>query len=178
MYALLMIMGPDVPTAPLYQALADLGYQLRTPATQEEALSMCANPPEGGQAVLGAGDGCPWAMLLAARYPIDALVLVGCPVRVRQGTRACPGMRGAMRRIFAVVADLLIIQPDSDKRIRPSGAQAVLRAVNSKVAEGRILPGATFQDLFTTCVRALAQEIARFLTCGNHTNALAKQELS
>ena len=174
MHVLIMLVEPDVPSGAFLDALRGIGCDVSVPSTLEEALTLSAGAAQRGLALIGVGNRCAWAMLLAARYPVEKLVLIGCPARVRLGVRACPGMRRAMRRLFAIVADLLIIQPGLDSDVRTGAAQAVLRGVSSQRAEARILPGASFPDLWTNCKHALIEAVLHFLAAPSPSNSLAK----
>ena len=55
---------------------------LAVPDPVDAELS-CAREAGHGLFLVGAGEGCLQALFLAERYPVEALVLIGCPLRPR-----------------------------------------------------------------------------------------------
>ena len=134
-----------------------------------EAESFCAREADG-LALIGAGEGCWRALLLAERYPVERLALIGCPLRPRASS---PLRRRAERDLFSVVCDLLIVQPLSDASMLPRGADVLLRCVHSRERR-RVDMGGDFADLWTEHEQWLTRELLRFLGGEYNAKTLAK----
>ncbi len=117
--------------------------------------SFCAREAERGLALIGAAEGSLRALLLAERYPVEALVLVGCPLRPRGRSHL---RRRAEHNLFCVVADLLVIQPLCDAQMLPRGADVLLRGVNSRRRK-RLDLGRDFADMWINCKQPLIEAI-------------------
>ena len=123
-----------------------------------------------GLALIGAAEGSLRALLLAERYPVEALVLVGCPLRPRGRS---PLRRRAEHNLFCVVADLLVIQPLCDAQMLPRGADVLLRGVNSRRRK-RLDLGRDFADMWINCKQPLIEAILDFLQPENDAKRLAR----
>ena len=132
--------------------------------------SFCAREAERGLALIGAAEGSLRALLLAERYPVEALVLVGCPLRPRGRS---PLRRRAEHNLFCVVADLLVIQPLCDAQMLPRGADVLLRGVNSRRRK-RLDLGRDFADMWINCKQPLIEAILDFLQPENDVKRLAR----
>lgn len=135
-----------------------------------DAESFCAHEARHGLSLLGAGDGCLRALFLAERYPVDALALIGCPLRPRT---ASPLRRRVERELFSIVCDLLLVQPLADGNMLPRGADIVLRGVNARRRK-RVDMGRTFDDLWTNCKQPLEEVILGFLRAESNAKTLAR----
>ena len=135
-----------------------------------DAEWFCAREAGQGLSLIGAGEGCLRALLLAERYPVDQLLLIGCPLRPRG---ASPLRRRAEHNLFCVVCDLLVVQPLADATMLPRGADVLLRGVNSRLRR-RVDLGRDFDDLWTNCKQPLADAVLSFLRAESNTKTLAR----
>lgn len=111
--------------------------------------------------LVGRSSGGALAVILAAQYPVSAVALIAPALRLRTGLAGmrlggageeAPGQapaprfstrdalmisRFARRSLFAVVAPILILQPERDDPIHPSSARIALSGVSSR--EKRVL---------------------------------------
>ena len=152
----------------LAPALSCLGFECVQPTADVETF--CARESARGLTLIGAGEGALRALLLAERYPVEALVVVGCPLRPRGRS---PLRRRAERNLFCVVADLLVVQPLGEKRMSPRGAAVLLRGVSSRRRK-RVDMGADYADLWTNCKRPLFEAVFGFLAAENDAKVLAR----
>lgn len=136
-------------------------------ASYIRAQWICAQSAEE-IALIGSGAGCREALLLAERYAVGALILIGCPLRPR-----CRGFWRAERDLFSVVADFLLVQPGDDPRMRSRGAEILLRSIGSAYVR-RVDMGKDFTDLWTNCKIPLFDEILGFLEGCKERKELAK----
>lgn len=139
-------------------------------AAGEEPERVCAREAERGLALIGAGEGSLRALLLAERYNVAAVVLIGCPLRPRDSS---PLRRRAEHNLFCVVGDVLVIQPLADASMPPRGADVLLRGVSSRVRR-RLDLGEAFADLWTSCKQPLVCAVLDFLDGRAAANALAQ----
>ena len=114
------------------------------------------------------------ALLLAERYPVERVALIGCPLRPRG---ASPLRRRAERNLFCVVCPVLVVQPTNDAAMLPRGADILLRGVNARVRE-RADMGKDFADLWTNHEQSLLRLVCRFLRAQSNAKALAKDSVS
>ena len=108
--------------------------------------------------------------LEAVPSPVDALALIGCPLRPRT---ASPLRRRVERELFSIVCDLLLVQPRADGNMLPRGAAIVLRGVNARRRK-RVDMGRTFDDLWTNCKQPLEEVILGFLRAESNAKTLAR----
>ena len=141
---------------------------LAVPDPVDAELS-CAREAGHGLFLVGAGEGCLQALFLAERYPVEALVLIGCPLRPRAASAL---RRRVERELFSVVCDVLVVQPLADRGMLPRAADVVLRGASCR--HGRRLDlGQDFADLWTNCKQALIEAVLGFFYAQSNAKTLA-----
>ena len=152
----------------LEPALEAVGFRVLYPVGDVERL--CAKEAENGLSLIGAGEGTLRALLLAERYPVGRVVLIGCPLRPRGKSTL---RRRAEHNLFSVVSDLLVVQPTEDDSMRARGVDILLRGVSARVRR-RVEMGRDFRDLWTNCKQPLTEAVLDFLTGPPEAKTLAK----
>ncbi|NLF26648.1 MAG: hypothetical protein GX592_02020 [Clostridiales bacterium] len=164
----LLLEDADKRLRALEPALEAVGFRVLYPVGDVERL--CAKEADNGLSLVGAGEGALRALLLAERYPVGKVALIGCPLRPRNASRL---RRRAEHNLFSVVSDLLVVQPAEDPSMRARGVDILLRGVSARVTR-RVEMGRDFQDLWTNCKQPLTEAVLDFLTGPPEAKTLAK----
>lgn len=117
--------------------------------------------------VLGVGDSCPLAALIAEQYPVEGLVVVGGGLKNRPGSvfsdRASARLSSLARNnLFSVVCPVLALVPEECGRFTPRSASLYQTNTRSDRVEVEPLPGTDVRTLWTEREQSLEERIFAF----------------
>lgn len=132
---------------------------------QAQAGYLSVSERAGRVVVVGAGESCPTALILAEQYPVDALVLVGGgprtrPFADRNLSRLCSIARS---NLFSVVCPVLSLVPEDCGRLSPAAAADYQRYTRSSRVVHHPLAGKKDTDVWTEMENELTNRIFAFL---------------
>lgn len=132
---------------------------------QAQAGYLSVSERAGRVVVVGTGDSCPTALILAEQYPVDALVLVGGgprtrPFSDRSLSRLCSIARA---NLFSVVCPVLALVPEDCGRLRADAAADYQRYTRSSRVVHHPLKGKKDTDVWNEMENELTNRIFAFL---------------